>query len=230
MTVSSAARPAAPRQIGWVVMRVAGWALITAGSVIALYLVYSLFFTNVETRAAQQDLLERWERDVSVPGAAVPQQQGDPQSTPPPAPAGDAVALLEFLRPGAADPPVHRGPLAVVEGVSLADLARGPGQYPGTAAPGAVGNFAVAGHRTTHGAPFFHLDQLTAGDEVHVVDRAGDRHVYRVVALQVVAPDAVWVVSDDPLGTGRAMLTLTTCHPRFSARQRLVAFAELASS
>jgi sortase A len=63
-----------------------------------------------------------------------------------------------------------------------------------------------------------------------VTDRARRRHVYRVVEQQIVRPNELWVTASDPLGTGRPTLTLTTCHPRFSNRQRLVVFAELVSS
>ncbi len=55
----------------------------------------------------------------------------------------------------------------------------------------------------------------------------GERHVYRVRRSEIVAPSAGWVLGPDPLRTGKPTLTLTTCHPRFSDRQRLIVFAEL---
>ncbi len=114
-----------------------------------------------------------------------------------------------------------------MEGVDPEPLKRGPGHYPGTAAPGQPGNFAVAGHRTTYGAPFYHLDQLRTGDEVHVVDRDQRAWVYEVVETRVVLPDEVWVIDDDPFESGAPMLTLITCEPRFSLAKRLIVFAEL---
>lgn len=213
------------------VLRYGGWTLITAGIVVLLYLVYSLFFTNLATEAAQADLSEQWQRQVTRVTSAGPRQR-EPEDVDADEPdqvavTDGAVAVLEFSRPGAADRPVHADPLYVLPGVTRADLTRGPGQYPGTAEPGRQGNLAIAGHRTTYGAPFFHLDQLVAGDEIHVTGRDGARHTYRVVRQEVVAPSATWVVDADPLDTGTPTLTLTTCHPRFSAAQRLVVFAEL---
>lgn len=198
-----------------------GWVFMLAGAIVLLYLVYSLLFTNLQTEAAQSDLREQWQQQLGqVEPAAAPDEV-------PLAASGDAVAMLEFARPGSAEPLVSADPLFVVHGVGVEDLKQGPGHYPDTAAPGAPGNFAVAGHRTTYAAPFFHLDQLVPGDEVYVTDRSGARFTYRVVAQQVVSPAEGSVLQPDPLGTGRPMLTLTTCHPRFSAAQRLIVFAEL---
>lgn len=224
------------------IVRAVGWLLVSAGVLVLLYLVYSLGFTNLEAQRGQQELRREFELHTAQtrtqPGARpgqgrgeLPARSGDDRAPPPPAPPtpspGGAYAALWFERPGSDRPLVHDDPLFVVEGVSLDVLRRGPGHYPDSAAPGGAGNFAVAGHRTTYGAPFFHLDQLRAGDEVHVVDRSGSRWVYRVVEQRVVAPTELWVVGSDPLGTGLPTLTLTTCTPRFSAAQRLVVFAEL---
>lgn len=224
------------------IVRAVGWLLVSAGVLVLLYLVYSLGFTNLEAQRAQQELRREFELHAAPlrthPGAEPgraggeqPLRSGDDRAPPvptrpPPAP-GNAYAALWFERPGSDRALVHDGPLFVVEGVGLDVLRRGPGHYPDSAAPGGAGNFAVAGHRTTYGAPFFHLDQLRPGDEVHVADRAGSRWVYRVVEQRVVAPTELWVVGPDPLGGGRPTLTLTTCTPRFSAAQRLVVFAEL---
>lgn len=214
------------------VVRATGWTLIGAGVVMLLYLVYLLLFTNATTERAQQELLERWELEVGDPEVALPGEQIDDATTSAAAESvdpGDAYAVLWFERPGSDEPLVHADPLFVVEGVDLRDLRRGPGHYPGTAAPGQAGNAAFSGHRTTYGAPFYHLDDLRPGDEVHVVDRDQREWVYEVVEQRIVGPRDVWVIGDDPLDTGRPMLTLTTCHPRFSAQQRLIVFAELRS-
>lgn len=214
------------------VARTTGWTLIATGVLILLYVVYLLFFTGLTTSQAQQDLLEQWELDHGpIAAAELPAEPGaedqDGAADEAPADPGDAYAVLWFERPGSDERPVHDEPLFVVEGVGLDDLRRGPGHYPESAAPGGPGNFAVAGHRTTYGQPFYDLDVIEPGDEIHVVDRQGSEHVYEVVEQRIVAPGDVWVVGDDPLGTGRSMLTLTTCHPRFSAAQRLIVFAEL---
>ena len=226
-------------------LRVVGWTLLTAGAVVVLYLIYSLYFTNFETESAQADLRADWDSQVArapappvaspsptrSPTAAEPAPTAEtpvvePTDEPPAPPDGDAVALLWFERPGEA-PPVTDQPYVVVAGVSAADLAKGPGHYPETDGPGEEGNFAVAGHRTTHGAPFFHLDDLREGDEIHVMDREGEEYVYRFVDQRIVAPTNVGVLDDRPLGEDAPTITLTTCHPRFSNRQRLVVFGEL---
>lgn len=212
-------------------LRYTGWTLISAGAVVLLYVVYSLFFTSFATNAAQSDLSEEWDRQVDVRAAEAPDPEDseapEPEPDPPAADPGGAFAVLEFSRPGTDERPVHADPLYVVSGVALSDLTRGPGHYPGTAEPGEPGNVAIAGHRTTYGAPFYHLDQMVEGDEIHVTGRDGERHTYRVARTEIVQPGDVWVVGSDPLETETPMLTLTTCHPRFSAAQRFVVFAEL---
>ncbi len=110
----------------------------------------------------------------------------------------------------------------VVEGVRRSDLKTGAGHMPWTPLPGQPGNSVISGHRTTYGAPFHELDQLEPGDRIEV-DTALGTHVYEVRESVIVKPTDVWVTE---LREG-AWLTLTTCHPRFSARQRLVVFAEL---
>lgn len=221
-------------------LRITGWTLIVAGVVVLLYVVYSLLFTGVATEAAQASMRDAWQAQVGALGAAseAPQEQPtelageepaaseEPAAPTGPVPEGEAVAVLEFVRPGA-DPPVHAEPLFVVEGTGREELARGPGHYVGTALPGEDGNMAVAGHRTTYAAPFFHLDQLQEGDEIHVTGRDGRRHVYRFSDRRIVTPNDTWVLGPDPLDRGRPLLTLTTCHPRFSAAERMIVFAEL---
>ncbi len=212
------------------VIRGVGWTLIATGVVIILYLVYLLFYTNVETGQAQQQLLEEFEFefgaiDEALPGETFESDEADAEAAP--LDPGDAYAVIWFERPGSNQPIVHDEPLFMVEGVSLDVLRRGPGHYPDTADPGEDGNFSVSGHRTTYGAPFYNLDELQPGDEIHVIDRNRRKWVYSVIEQRVVAPTALWVVGPDPLGLNRPMITLTTCHPRFSASQRLIVFGEL---
>ncbi len=98
----------------------------------------------------------------------------------------------------------------------------GPGHYPETPLPGEPGNAAIAGHRTTYGAPFFSLDELGPGDEI-VATTYNGRFVFRVIDTTVVAPSEVGVLAS----TDDTRLTLTTCNPKFSARERLVVSALL---
>lgn len=209
------------------VLRGTGWLFIAAGTLVLLYLVYSLLYTNRATAEAQRDLHDAWDLQLTRSGD---DDEGDDDSDENDVPdPGGAVAAIEFRRPGSDTPIVHEEPLFVVSGVTLTDLQRGPGHYPGTALPGEEGNFAVAGHRTTYGAPFFNLDQLERDDEILVTDRSGERFVYRVRRQEIVAPGDTWVVGPDPLDRGKPVLTLTTCNPRFSNAQRLIVFAELAA-
>lgn len=174
--------------------------------------------------------------------------------TPEPEPeAGEAFAVITF--PSLADPSEFTsgdigvdelrttGPSYVVRaGEDLPNLRRGPGRYLDSPLPGQPGNAAIAGHRTTYGAPFNRLDELAAGDPI-IVETAIGTHVYVVrdprtvhdesrmldigdeAGWMAVRANALWVV--DPLDG--AMLTLTTCHPEFSSRQRLIVVAELVS-
>jgi LPXTG-site transpeptidase (sortase) family protein len=111
----------------------------------------------------------------------------------------------------------------VAEGTSPEILKGGPGHIIGSAMPGQVGNTVISGHRTTNGAPFFHLDRLEPGDEITVESLTGV-HTYRVTETRIVRPDETWVLTQWDNGS---WLTLTTCNPRYSSRQRLIVFAEL---
>ncbi|MDX8151748.1 class E sortase [Patulibacter brassicae] len=113
----------------------------------------------------------------------------------------------------------------VVQGVDRGPLERGPGLYPSQPLPGAPGTAAIAGHRTTYGAPFRHLDRMRPGDPI-TVELAYGRVRYRVTTVRSVAPDAVWVL--DRRREDR--LVLTACDPPFSAARRLVVSARLDSA
>ena len=110
----------------------------------------------------------------------------------------------------------------VIAGVRPDDLQIGPGHMPWTPLPGQPGNAVISGHRVTHGRPFFDLDQLGPGDELMVETTIGV-HTYQVRSTEIVAPTDVWVTNP----RRGAWLTLTTCHPRYSASQRYIVFAEL---
>lgn len=119
----------------------------------------------------------------------------------------------------------------VNEGVELSVLNRGVlGHYPETAAPGGIGNFAVAGHRTTYGRPLWDVALLRPGDPV-VVETATDYYVYRLSELRIVQPDQTEVVAPVPGRPGAApterWMVMTACHPKFSASQRIVALSRL---
>ena len=112
-----------------------------------------------------------------------------------------------------------------VEGTGTADLRRGPGHYPDTPLPGQRGTVAIAGHRTTYGAPFHDVDDLRRGDAI-VLSLPYGRFTYRVQRTRIVEPTATEVT--DPVGYDR--LVLSACHPLYSAAQRIIVFARLEKS
>ena len=103
------------------------------------------------------------------------------------------------------------------EGIRLTTLDRGPGHWPGTAMPGAVGNVVVGGHRTSHDKPFRNIDKLQPGDQV-IFDTANGRYVYAVTSTEIVTPDAIRIIDQ----TADKTATLFACHPIGSTRQRIV--------
>ena len=209
-----------------------GWTLVISGAVVLLYVVYLLWFTGFETQRAQRDLEQSW--TLSVPGAAVDtgeEAAGEREPVVDEAEeeeeleVGAAYAVLWFERDG--ERIVNDDILYVVNGSTLELLKSGPGHYPLSDRPGGAGNLAIAGHRTTYGAPFWSVNELIEGDTIHVLDRQGREWTYAYREQRIVAPTDVWVVGEDPLGDGSATITLTTCHPRGSAAERLIVFGEL---
>src|SRR4051812_18124873 len=127
---------------------------------------------------------------------------------------GDAIGRIRIDRIGVSS--------VIVEGTAAADLRKGPGHYPGTPLPGQRGTVAIAGHRTTYGAPFRKIDKVRPRDAI-VITMPYGRFTYRVERTRIVKPTDVWVtqrVSYD-------RLILSACHPLYSAAKRIVVFARL---
>ena len=235
----------------------AGELLVTAGVLVLLFVAWQLWGTGLATARAQHSLSDELEQRWSTtnrgasgpaagtgstaPGSGVTGTGSGGTGSGGTGPAGSVAAVdpgPPLAAPAEGDAlarlviPAMDLDLVVVQGTELADLARGPGHYPASVMPGQVGNFAVAGHRTTHGAPFFRIAELHAGDPV-VVQTATRVFTYRVSSHEVVAPDDVAVVAPVPDSPGTAptaaVLTLTSCNPKYSARQRWVVHARLAS-
>lgn len=110
----------------------------------------------------------------------------------------------------------------VVQGTSTADLRKGPGHYRITGVPGAGRVVAIAGHRTTYGAWFRHIDELRKGDPIEL-DFHGVAYVYRVTGSRVVAANDWSIIRYH----GYEKLVLTACHPLYSASHRWATFARL---
>jgi sortase A len=202
--------------------RGAAEALLTFGVLALLFAAYTVWGTAQIIDAHQRDLdrqlTDAWAGEPT-PTVTAPPSGSDPLPVVP-APLGNAVARLYIPRLG--------NHWVVVEGVDPADLRLGPGHYPKTAAPGQIGNFALAGHRTP--AMFWELDTVRTGDPV-VVETARSWFVYRVSQIHITAPTAVEVLAPVPGRPGvrptGATLTITTCNPKWGNSQRLVVHAEL---
>jgi sortase A len=201
-------------------VRGAGEVLITLGAIVLLLAAYEVWGKSAVIASHQDDLNQQLDELWSAPlpaGDSDEDQQKSEQLGPPP---GDAIARLYIPR-------IDKY-WVVVEGVDLDDIRYAPGHYPESAYPGQIGNFSVAGHRTL--AIFWDLDQVAPGDAV-VVETRDTWYVYEMYDQEIVTPDAVEVVSPVPGQPGaepsEALLTLTTCNPKFDNYERLVVHAEL---
>ena len=110
----------------------------------------------------------------------------------------------------------------VVFGATNNKLEYGPGYILGTSLPGSGGNFAIAGHRTTYGAPFGNLDRVQVGETI-IFQTNTNQYKYQVIEVKIVSPEDNYVLEN----YGDDRITLTTCHPKFSAKQRLIVIGQL---
>ena len=209
-----------------------GRTLVTLGLLILLFVTYELWGTGIFTARAQSDLKHKFAQQLAQvhdnPTLSAPTtpttatKPGRPTTSTTINPAA-LVAPPEGVQIGLIDIPKIDVHWAFVEGVQLTDLDKGPGHYPGTPLPGQIGNAAIAGHRTTHGAPFYRINELTTGDRINITTIAG-RFVYAVTKDPFeVQPTDYYVIDNTPGPT----LTLTSCHPRYSAAQRIIVKARL---
>jgi len=214
--------------------------LITLGVIVLLFVVYEVWVSNWFAERANHQvrtaLEQQWKdgRDplLPLPGGALPSL-----------PEGNGIANLYIPRFG------RDYAWAIVEGTSADDLEKGPGHYIGTALPGRIGNFAVAGHRVGKGEPFLNLDKLRPGDPV-IVETESTWFVYRVKGnrtsgevtamnkdgipgREIISPtdgDVLLPVPDHPGSKPtERLMTMTTCHPKFTASRRMVVYAKLAT-
>ncbi len=230
-----------------------GAAFVTVGLLVLLFVAYDLVGTNLSEQRSQAKLGREFASEVAraatagdnavgtaTPSTALRTSVGTVTSSPSSrgginTGATTAVPRRPVVRGVAPPVPPPGGAVDhlvipaigvsryVVQGVSDANLQMGPGHYPGTPLPGQFGNVAIAGHRTTFGAPFFRLNEVVPGDLVYLTDTSGITWVYGVKHLWVVVPTDTGVLAP----TSQADLTLTTCNPRFEAISRLVVRAVL---
>lgn len=213
-----------------IVRRLAGWAgelLVTLGVLVLLFAAWQLWWTDVVSNRAQTQIVDSLEasfarEDTAATSAPVP-ANGIPDAL------NDDGAFAVLRIPRFGDDYAR----PIIEGTGRDVLALGVGHYVGTAGPGQVGNFALAGHRTTFGRPLHDIDRLADGDLV-VVETAATVHVYEVASREIVFPSDVEVIAPVPSDAGAAptaaVLTLTSCHPKFAATQRFVVHANLVES
>ena len=195
-------------------IRVSGELMITFGLIVLLFAGYEVFGNSAKVQDEQNALDQEWNNPTVGPTSAT---QG------PAAPGTSLVGRLYI--------PKLNKEWVVVNGVRPEDIKYAPGHYPDTAAPGQIGNFSVAGHRIQK--IFWRLDELIPGDVIGVETR--DKwYVYKVYGHEIVKPSAVEVVAAVPDQIGatptKALLTLTTCNPKFNNYQRLIVHAQLVST
>ncbi|HWS58734.1 MAG TPA: class E sortase [Actinotalea sp.] len=205
---------------------VLGEVLITLGVLLGLFLVWQLWWTDEVGARAQAAVVAEldWEPPTVAPStAALPRRDDAPVIAEPAF--GTTFATLQVPRWDPVERPISQG----TDKSQILD-ALGIGHYERTAMPGGIGNFAVAGHRTTYGKPLNRVEELVLGDPL-VVRTQDTWYVYRVSATQVVDPRQIEVIAPvpgDPAAVAtEATMTLTTCHPMFSARERFVVHAVL---
>ncbi|HEX3828062.1 MAG TPA: class E sortase [Sporichthyaceae bacterium] len=200
---------------------VVGELMITFGLVLMLLVAYQLWWTNIEAdhKANQIDnaLHQAWSQGNTIPNGAI------------------GIMYIERLGKSWEKP--------IVQGVTLDDLAQGVGHFTNTAAPGQPGNFAVAGHRATHGQPFAYLNELQPNDTI-VIETKTDWYVYTVdtmpgtkgQAWKLVNPNDGAVlepVPEDAASTQAGFkltkdeITLVTCNPRWGSSTRMIVYGHL---
>ncbi|MBL8778600.1 MAG: class E sortase [Acidimicrobiales bacterium] len=235
-----------------------GRVLITAGVLILAFVAFQLWGTGIQTRQAQSSAESEFEAQAAEfeqtgtlaggdeePGATTTTAAGGATTTtsapttattvaggsgategdqviPPPPATGGLVGRIQIPSIGA--------DWYFYEGVDLSILKDGPGHYEGTPMPGQPGNAAIAGHRTTYGAPFNRVDEMKSGDEIIVTYVTGAEFTYSYRSTEIVTPDRTDVLQAkdfDEDGELDNMLTLTACHPKYSARERIIIRARL---
>jgi LPXTG-site transpeptidase (sortase) family protein len=211
---SQLTRPTIGSRIGSAV-RISGELMITFGLIVLLFAGYEVFGNSAKVQSEQDSLNSQLDKNWDNPtvGSA---------ANGPAAPGTSLVGRLYI--------PKFAKEWVVVNGVLPDDIKYAPGHYPDTAMPGQVGNFSVAGHRIKK--IFWRINELKTGDVIGVETQSA-WYVYKVYGQEIVKPNGVEVVDPVPDQPGvkptKALLTLTTCNPKFNNYQRLIVHAQLVS-
>lgn len=201
-----------------------GELLITAGAFLLLFVVWQLWWTDVIADGEQTQMIQQLESEWGpTPKKVAPAETGEP----PKVTASEENKVWGTLHVPAFD----KAQSPIAEGVSMEKVlnVKGNGHYPDTAMPGEVGNFSLAGHRSTYGRPLHDIARLQPGDPV-IVESKEAFYVYEVTEHHIVMPGQTEVVAPVPNKPGEKptekMLTLTACHPQYSARERYIVHAK----
>lgn len=197
------------------------------------FIGYQLFITDLFNSRVQAEARQDLDVVLAERRDRLPPPQPISSTTTPQAdePEVDPQPAVELVVEGSAEEGATLGRMVIPDievdqvlfsGISRETLEKGPGHMTSTPVPGQPGNAVVSGHRTTHGRPFYDLDKLEEGDLIEVETAVG-RHVFEIRQKLIVEPTDVWVTEPKD----GAWLTLTTCHPLFSAAERLVVQAEM---
>lgn len=207
---------------------VVGELLITAGVLLFGYLGWQMWWTDVEGNRAQAAVVEAggWDAPLESTNIVTPRRDAPPVIDEP-----DYLTTFASMRIPRWDGEPTR---TITQGTDRPNVLNplGVGHYEGTAMPGGVGNFSLAAHRTTYGKPFNRIEELQVGDPI-VVWTQDTWYVYRVTGSAIVLPSQVEVIAPVPNQPGVApgendrVITLTTCHPMYSARERFIVWGEL---
>jgi len=220
--------------VGFRLLGALGRTLVTAGTLILLFVSYQLWGTGLQEARSQDALSEEFASVLAgLPDLATTTTTTTAPTTTTPGTTQTTLALAE-VRTDDLPLPEIGDPIAkiripsigvnrtIVEGVPLSQLKRGPGHYPETPFPGQKGNVAIAGHRTTYGQPFHNIDKVEVGDEI-IFETPQGEFVYEATGTLIVEPDQIEILEDK----GDNRVTLIACHPKYSAAKRIIVIGEL---
>jgi sortase A len=197
------------------ILRLIANGLIAVGIIGAAAIAYQVWGTNVTSAVLAQQERTALQIEFSKPNNLVPSLV-EPE-------ASKSFALVTIPKLKVKDFPL-------VQGIEERDLAKGIGHYPGTAMPGGLGNFAIAGHRAGNGEPFAEFEKLVAGDKIFV-KTADATYVYSLEYDTMVKPSGTWVIDKNPknmpVDNTRKLITLTTCDPKWNSTHRWVWWGSL---
>lgn len=220
-----------PRSPFQIIIQVIGELFITVGLVLLLFVAWQLWWTNIEADATQAQAVNGLVRDFNPPPPASAQEDPNPDYGEPVVgeepPVGTQFGVMMIPRFGTE----YNRPITT--GVSMDILNTfGVGHYPGTQMPGAVGNFAVAGHRQTYGQVFDQVHELQPGDKIYVWTKDGF-YTYAFRNQEIVLPNRTDVLFPAPTQQGaeptERVLTITSCNPRFGSAERIISYSVLES-